>query len=164
MRLVSSLLALLMLLPSPAVAREAEGSDVWNGAEISWLDVPTGIKEATVTKKPVLMVLHATWCPACKRYREVFKSRDVVDVSKKFIMILVDIDKYPDINGGFAPDGTYIPRTLFLDAEGNVSSKYVGKDPKYLHSIDLNDPAELLGLMRAAAEVASPPAPTQAAQ
>jgi thiol:disulfide interchange protein len=150
MRIISILFALAFLAVLPATAREPEAADVWNSAEINWLDVPAGIKEATTANKPVLMVLHAQWCSACKRYRSVFFSKDIVDAAKGFVMILVDIDKYPDINTGFAPDGTYVPRTLFMDAEGNISKKYIGKDPQYPHSINEKDPDELLRLMRQA--------------
>jgi protein-disulfide reductase (glutathione) len=150
MRIISALFALIFFALLPATARQPEGADVWNSTQISWLDVPAGIKEATTSKKPVLMVMHAQWCTACKRYRSVFFNKDVVDASKGFVMILVDIDKYPDINTGFAPDGTYVPRTLFMDAEGNISKKYTGKDPQYPHSINEKDPDELLRLMRQA--------------
>jgi thioredoxin-like negative regulator of GroEL len=126
-------------------------ADVWNGAEINWRDVGAGIKEATQTAKPVIMVFHASWCSACKRYRSVFKDPGVVAAARDFIMILVDVDKYPDVNGGFAPDGTYVPRTIFLDSEGNVRSEFKGKtDPEHPHTIDIDNPAELLSLMEKA--------------
>jgi protein-disulfide reductase (glutathione) len=160
MRIFSAVLAFVLLISAYAHARQADGADVWNSAEINWLDVPAGIKEATTSKKPVLMVMHAQWCTACKRYREVFKSKDIVSEARNFVMILVDIDKYPEINTGFAPDGTYVPRTLFMDAEGNINSKYIGKDPKYPHSINEKDPEELLRLMRQAAADAGVTAPT----
>ena len=67
-------------------------------------------------------------------------------------MILVDIDEDPEINSGFAPDGTYVPRTIFLDAAGDVRSDLKGADPQYPHSLDNNGPGELLGLMRKATE------------
>ena len=62
-------------------------------------------------------------------------------------MILIDADKEKEMNSAFAPDGAYVPRTLFIDSEGEVSEKFVGKDPKYPHTIDVDDASELLALM-----------------
>jgi protein-disulfide reductase (glutathione) len=149
LRLLSMLGAILLFMPVAAFAA-AEHAGLFNGAEINWRDTKSGIYEASKTGKPVIMVLHATWCSACKRYRAVFKDPGVVAASKDFVMILVDADKEKEINGAFAPDGTYVPRTLFIDSDGNISEKYVGKDPQYPHTVDADNPAELLGLMKKA--------------
>ena len=65
-------------------------------------------------------------------------------------MILVDAEQEKEINGAFAPDGAYVPRTLFIDSDGNVSDTLVGKDPQYPHTIDIEKPDELLALMNKA--------------
>ncbi len=39
-------------------------------------------------------------------------------IHNNFVMILIDVDEHPDENGAFSPDGTYVPRTIFLNAEG----------------------------------------------
>ncbi|MEQ1651193.1 MAG: thioredoxin family protein [Hyphomicrobium sp.] len=143
-------IACLIVLPfATAVARAAapEHADLFNGAEINWRDPKSGIYEATKTGKPVIMVMHATWCSACKRYRAVFKDAGIVAASKDFVMILVDAEKEKEINGAFSPDGTYVPRTLFIDTEGEVSNSLVGKDAQYPHTIDVDKPDELLTLM-----------------
>ena len=99
------------------------------------------------------MVFHATWCSVCKRFREVFKDPAVVAASRDFVMILVDADAEKEINGAFQPDGSYVPRTLFIDSDGNVSDKLVGSDPQYPHSVDPDKPDELLALMKKARHV-----------
>lgn len=138
---------LLSLLTGTTHATLIPGAENWNGHEIHWRDFPTGVREATKTKKPVVMVFHATWCTACRKYRNVFHDSRIVKASKDFVMILVDVDRFKDINGAFAPDGTYVPRTIFLDFEGNVQSWLAGRDPKYPHTIDIEKPDELLALM-----------------
>ncbi len=149
--------------PPPVTAPGApEHAAEWNGPEIAWRDMRAGVPETIRTGKPALMVMHATWCTACRRYREVFKDPRVVALSKKFVMILVDVQKYPDVNGAFAPDGTYVPRTLFVDAEGEVDTTLVGTDPQYPHSLKIDAPDELVGLMtraRSPAEAAPLPPP-----
>jgi thioredoxin-like negative regulator of GroEL len=109
------------------------------------------VREATRTGKPVIMLFHASWCPSCKQYRQVWKDAGVVEASRSFVMILVDVDKDPGANGAFSPDGTYVPRTLFLDSDGNVQSDIAGADPQYPHSIDISAPDELRSLMLKAA-------------
>lgn len=147
-RLLASLAVVLALAATANAATPY--AELFNGAEINWRDPKSGIYEASKTGRPVIMVFHASWCTACKRYREVFKDAGVVAASKDFIMILVDAEQEKEVNGAFAPDGTYVPRTLFIDSEGNVSDKLVGKDPKYPHTIDIEKPDELLSLMNKA--------------
>jgi thiol:disulfide interchange protein len=142
-----------------AGAQQPDMAELWNGAEIEWREVGPGIREASRTGKPVVMLFHASWCSSCKRYRSVWKDPGVVAASKSFVMILVDVDKDPDANGAFSPDGTYVPRTIFYTAEGDVMKNIVGKDPEYPHTIDLDDPSELRTLMqKAAGKTAEPPA------
>lgn len=156
-RLLSVATASVLLLAAlPARATTVEHADQWNAPAIAWRDMQTGVPEAIKTGKPVLMVMHATWCTACRRYREVFKDERVITQSKKFVMILVDVQTYPDVNGAFAPDGTYVPRTLFVDSDGEVDKVLVGSDPQYPHSLKIDAPDELLGLMvRAKSPVAA---------
>jgi thiol:disulfide interchange protein len=147
---LAAALGCVMLLQS-VWARQPDMADLWNGAEIAWREVGPGIREASRTGKPVVMLFHASWCGSCKRYRAVWKDPGVVAASKSLVMILVDVDKDPDANGAFSPDGTYVPRTIFYTAEGDVMKDAVGKDPEYPHTIDLDDPAELRTLMQKAA-------------
>jgi protein-disulfide reductase (glutathione) len=152
--MIRSLLAALalVLLPPAAARAGAPHADLFNGSEINWRDPKAGIYEASNTGRPVIMVFHATWCAACKRYRTIFKDAGIVAASKDFVMILVDVDQEKQINGAFSPDGTYVPRTLFIDPDGNVSDKLVGQDPQYPHTIDVDKPDELLALMKKAKE------------
>jgi len=144
---------LLAALPLATQAGTANYASAWNGAEINWRDPRSGISEATKTNRPVLMVFHATWCSFCRRFQRVFKDPAIVAASRDFVMILADVDTEKELNGAFSPDGTYVPRTLFIDPEGNVSNKLVGPDPQYPHSLDVDSPAELLALMKKAHQV-----------
>ena len=160
------LVAAAVMASQPAAAREPNMAELWNGAEIAWRDVGPGIREANQTGKPVVMLFHASWCGSCRRYRTVWKDPGVVAASKHFVMILVDVDQHPDANGAFSPDGTYVPRTIFYTAEGDVMKEVVGKDPEYPHTIDLDDPTELRTLMQKAAATfdAAPAGPDRRAQ
>jgi thiol:disulfide interchange protein len=156
----------LVVMPVAAGATAPEGADNWNSAEISWKDMRTGVKEATETGKPVLMLFQATWCSACKKYRGVFRDAEVVAASRDLVMILVDIDKTPQINSAFSPDGVYVPRTIFLHATGEIRHDLKGADPQYPHSLDISEPSELLSLMKKAVGggVESVPSPDKRAE
>jgi thiol:disulfide interchange protein len=160
-RLIIAIGAFLVCLPL-AVARTPESADAWNGTEINWRDIKSGIYESANTGRTAIMVFHAPWCSACKRYRSVFKDPRVVEASKNFVMILIDADADKMTNGAFSPDGTYVPRTLFLNSQGDVSETLVGKDSQYPHSLDVNSPDELLSLMLKAAPSSAPAEPAPA--
>jgi protein-disulfide reductase (glutathione) len=158
-RFAAVIFAFVLMLPAVnSSARTPEMADVWNGAEINWRDIRSGIYEASKSGRMAVMVFHAPWCTACKKYRAVFKDPRIVEASKNFVMILIDADADKMTNGAFSPDGTYVPRTLFVTSEGDVSTTLVGKDPQYPHTIDINSPDELLSLMQKAAP-ASPSSP-----
>ncbi len=144
---------LLLAVPFAALARAPDHASEWNGAEINWRDARSGIYESSKTGRPVIMVFHATWCSVCKRFKQVFKDPAVVAASRDFVMILVDADAEKELNGAFSPDGSYVPRTLFIDSNGNVSNKLVGPDPQYPHTVDVDKPDELLALMKKARQV-----------
>lgn len=154
---IAALAILICAALSPAAARQPHLAEVWNGAEIAWRDVGPGIRESTRTGKPAVMVFHAEWCKACRRYREVWKDPGVVSATSDFVMILVDVDRDPKANGAFSPDGTYVPRTIFYSSEGDVMEHVRGKDPEYPHTIDIDDPTELRTLMQEAAGGAKSP-------
>ncbi|WP_072396740.1 thioredoxin family protein [Hyphomicrobium sp. CS1GBMeth3] len=160
--LVAATLSLLVSVAAgqrSVAAQQPNMAEQWNGGEIAWRDVGPGIQEASRTGQPVVMLFHASWCGSCRRYRAVWKDPGVVAASKNFVMILVDVDKHPDANGAFSPDGTYVPRTIFYTAEGDVMKDAVGKDTQYPHTIDLDDPTELRTLMQKAASQAATRAP-----
>jgi protein-disulfide reductase (glutathione) len=148
----------------PALAT-APGAENWNAPAISWHSLKTGVPEATRTGKTVMMVFQAPWCTACAKFRSVFKDERIVAASKDVVMILVDADADKVANGAFAPDGTYVPRTIFVTPDGDVRTDLVGKsDPKHPHTIDIEKPDELLALMQRAAQSGSAPgAPDQRA-
>lgn len=126
-------------------------AEVWNAPAVAWRTLQTGIPEATQSGKTVVMVFHAPWCTACRTYRSVFKDPRIVEASKDLVMILIDADADKVANGAFAPDGTYVPRTIFMSPDGEVRTDLTGKsDPQHPHTIDIQKPDELLALMQRA--------------
>ena len=157
-RAIFALLALGALM-LPASARTPDLAEAWNGAEIQWHDMTSGVPEAERTGKTALLVFHATWCQVCRQLRAVFKDPEIVAASRDLVMILIDVDKDPDLNSSFAPDGGYVPRTVFVDPQGEVIESLQSANPKYRYSAEPSGPAELLSLMRRAAALPRKPAP-----
>lgn len=153
MRVVSMCFAVVFaaFFASAPARATAPGAENWNAPAITWHSLKTGIPEATRTGKTVVLVFHAPWCTACAKYRAVFKDERVVAAAKDVVMILIDADADKTANGAFAPDGTYVPRTIFMTPDGEVRTDLTGKsDPKHPHTIDIDRADELLALMQKA--------------
>jgi protein-disulfide reductase (glutathione) len=124
----------------------------WNNAAIGWLDHTQGVAEAARTGKPILTVVQATWCSHCERYKKVFFDPKVVELSKNFVMVMVDGDREKKLGAKLGPNNqAYVPRTLFLKPDGQLRPELIGANAApYSHFIDYDTPAELLALMQKA--------------
>lgn len=77
---------------------------VWAGS------LESGIQIATNHKKPVMVIIHKSWCRACKNLKTKFASSpEIQSLSKHFVMVNLEDDEEPK-NNKYAPDGSYIPR------------------------------------------------------
>lgn len=149
---VGALLAttwLLLLALAPLAHAASSGlATGWNNDNIAWHDYQTGLAKAKADGKPVLVVVHTTWCPHCTKYQAVFQNAKVVEAAKRFVMVLIDRDIEPKLNEQLGPQGqSYVPRTLVLGKDGKLRSDAVGHHPKYPHLIDNTNPVELLKVM-----------------
>eukprot|EP00343_Euplotes_focardii_P011294 CAMPEP_0205831152 /NCGR_PEP_ID=MMETSP0206-20130828/43226_1 /ASSEMBLY_ACC=CAM_ASM_000279 /TAXON_ID=36767 /ORGANISM="Euplotes focardii, Strain TN1" /LENGTH=149 /DNA_ID=CAMNT_0053135507 /DNA_START=22 /DNA_END=468 /DNA_ORIENTATION=+ len=100
---------------------------------INWRTWDEGHEEAKASGKPIMLIIHKTWCGACKRLKPEFSSsKDIWELSSKFVMINVEDDDEPT-GEQYTPDGGYIPRILFLGSDGEVRSDLFneGGNPKY---------------------------------
>ncbi len=114
--------AALTLLGTLAAPRPAHAGGDWNDAGIAWRPYSDGVAEAKKSGKPICLVVFTDWCPHCKNYSAVYHDPKVVEMAKKFVMIRLDQDQNKDLVKDFAPDGQYIPRTLFLSSEGKLDA------------------------------------------
>jgi protein-disulfide reductase (glutathione) len=92
------------------------------GSDIDWQEWPKALDAATMLKKPVFLLVHKSWCGACKRLKESFntspKRKEFIELAKKFVMVNTEDDEEPE-DDKYAPDGRYIPRLYFLDKDGD---------------------------------------------
>ena len=129
---------------------EALSGEDWNAGQIEWLSFDAGLAQAKAEKKPICLVFWASWCGHCKIYSHVFEDARVVEKARRFVMVRANVDENEEIAQRYAPDGTYVPRTLFLSPEGVVAKDVHAARSQYVHFYDERDPSSLLGGMDAA--------------
>ena len=145
--------AALVLLARPGLAHD------WNDGNVAWKGLDDGLALAQKDKKPVCLIVYTEWCPHCANYSKLFQDPKVVEKAKRFVMIHVDQDKDKERMKTYAPDGGYIPRTMFLAPDGTLAADVHTPNPKYQYFYDEKDPAALLAGMDAAlAKLALPAA------
>lgn len=138
----------LVSIPTDTRAEAAKIAAGWNDGHIAWRSYDDGMAEAARTGKRAMVVVHTTWCPHCARYQKLFRDGEVVALSKRLVMIMIDRDREPALNERLGPGSqTYVPRTLFLKPDGTLDSAAVGEHPRYPHLIDNSNPLELLTVM-----------------
>lgn len=104
--------------PAP---RKATAPDHGYGDQIAWRGLEEGFKEAAALGRPMMLVVHAGWCPRCKELKQRFFDPAIVETSDQLIMVNLDQDETPEaLRHG--PDGQYIPRILFFDAQGHLDA------------------------------------------
>lgn len=89
----------------------AIGKDNGFGSEYVWAgSLESGVQIATHHKKPVMVIIHKSWCSACKNLKPKFaNSTEIKSLSRHFVMVNL-IDEEEPKNNKFSPDGSYIPR------------------------------------------------------
>jgi thiol:disulfide interchange protein len=119
----------------------------WNDKEVAWKPYAEGLAEAKAQNKPICLIFYTEWCPHCANYSSVFHDKQVVDLSKKFVMIRVDNDKDAETAAKFSPDGKYIPRTFFLKSDGTLLPDITEQRASYKYFYNEKDPASLMRSM-----------------
>ena len=143
--------ALVLGLVTPATAHD------WNDGAVAWKSLDDGLALAKKEHKPVCLIFYTEWCPHCANFSKVFHDPKVVETSKRLVMVRLDQDQNKDLSQKYAPDGGYIPRTLFLTPDGTLADVHAPRD-QYKYFYDEKDPASVLAGMNAAlaAQTAKP--------
>jgi thiol:disulfide interchange protein len=132
--------------PPPIALGEAD----WNDGNIAWTTYEQGLARAAAERRPIVLVFYTDWCPHCHNFSRVFHAREVVELSRSFVMIRVERDGNRDLSEMYDLDGEYIPRTFFLTSAAEVRTELRGNNPAFLYFVDEHEPGELLALMRRA--------------
>ena len=104
------------------------------GENIDWKTWSVGKSAAKETGKPLMVILHKSWCPACKSLKPKFAASSSIEkLSSQFVMVNAKEGEQPIDESKFNIDGQYIPRIIFLDSNANVLSEIINEDvnPQY---------------------------------
>merc|ERR1711915_468383 len=116
--------ALGLLLASAVSSARADSPARGFGDEIEWYSYSDGLAKAAETGKPLMVILHKTWCGACKRLKPEFAgSAEIRELSSNFVMVNAEDDESPHADKSFQIDGGYIPRIFFLSSDGEIKSE-----------------------------------------
>lgn len=119
--------AFLLIAPALLASLHAQGtSAVKDHGPIAWTESLDGArKTAAKQKKVVLVDFTATWCGPCKMMlATTYRDKAVVEQSKRFVPVLIDVDKQTTIAQKYKIE--VIPTIVFLDARGNVLGRSTG--------------------------------------
>ncbi len=121
------------------------GSWIFKGPGVDWKNYSEELLEqAMMENRPVILDFYADWCAPCRRLEnETFHDPDVVELSREFVSIKVDLTR------GGVPLHEYlvekyrvpgVPTVIFLSPDG--------MEMKDLRVIDYMPPERFLGLMQ----------------
>jgi protein-disulfide reductase (glutathione) len=123
-------LSLFALIASVAFSIvDASASRGFND-KIAWINDLNAAKQEA--DKPVMVLIHKTWCGACKALKGAFADSSALEsAAADFLMVNLEDDEEPG-EEAFKPDGSYIPRILFMH-KGVVDASIInaGGNPKY---------------------------------
>ncbi|KHJ94966.1 hypothetical protein OESDEN_05093 [Oesophagostomum dentatum] len=140
------------------------------GEDIDWVPWEDAIEKALDTNKPIFLLIHKTWCHACKALKKTFQQSNARKAFKKlseyFIMVNTEDDEEP-FEEEYRPDGKYIPRLLFLgmkllimhyasvritefaDKNGDLLDQFKNKKAEYKnYAYYYSSPADILNTMK----------------
>jgi protein-disulfide reductase (glutathione) len=104
------------------------------GEQYVWQpDLATAQEEARRLDKPLMLIIHKSWCGACKKLKAVVaEDQEILEMSEQFVMMNVGDDDEP-AEERYKPDGGYIPRILFFKPDGTFLSDIINTDgnPKF---------------------------------
>uniref|UniRef100_A0A7E4WDT0 Thioredoxin domain-containing protein n=1 Tax=Panagrellus redivivus TaxID=6233 RepID=A0A7E4WDT0_PANRE len=122
------------------------------GDDIAWVKWEDAIETALELNKPIFLLVHKTWCHACKALKKTMQQSNARRAFKKlseyFVMVNTEDDEEP-FEEEYRPDGKYIPRLLFLDKNGDLLESIKNKKAEYKnYSYYYSSPADILNSMK----------------
>ncbi|CAK5046852.1 unnamed protein product [Meloidogyne enterolobii] len=122
------------------------------GDDIDWIPWENAVETALERNKPVFLLIHKTWCHACKSLKKVMQQSNARKAFKKlseyFVMVNTADDDEP-YEEEYRPDGKYVPRILFLDKNGDLLLDFKNKKAEYKnYAYYYPSPADILNSMK----------------
>lgn len=123
------------------------------GDHYLWHSLEVGKRTAREQQKPLMVIIHKSWCGACKSLKPVIeKSESIHELSKDFVMVNLE-DKEEPMDSQFKPDGAYIPRIFFLNpSTGEVDPSIYNQQGSTKYKYFYSSEAAILESMKEAKE------------
>src|SRR5258708_3895929 len=108
------------------IAVRADDSAASKHGPIAWLEsLPDAQKVAAKEKKVIFVDFWAEWCGPCKQMLSTtYKDSKVVEKSKGFVPVLVNIDKQEDLAKKYKVEA--IPTVIFMNSKGKILESKIG--------------------------------------
>jgi len=121
------------------------------GDKIDWHSWESAQTIARSQGKAICVVVYAEWCARCKELAPVFEQPAVASAAAGLVMVHQDQDKPAAwLNEQLGGYGDYVPRVLFLSADGKVREDLTSGHPRYPHFYAPMVKDQLIANMRAA--------------
>ncbi|CAD5234440.1 unnamed protein product [Bursaphelenchus xylophilus] len=122
------------------------------GDDIEWVKWEDAIEKSLEVNKPIFLLIHKTWCHACKSLKKTMQQSNARKAFKRlseyFVMVNTVDDEEP-YEEEYRPDGKYIPRLLFLDKNGDHLEQFKNKKAEYKnYSYYYSSPADIINTMK----------------
>ncbi len=122
------------------------------GDAVRWYGWEEGLGLAKSEGKAVCLVVYADWCERCEELAPVFSQPGIAAMARGLVMVRQDQDEAPGwLRERFGEVGNYVPRVLFLDADGNLRADIQSGHPRYPYFYSHHVADRLLANMHTAA-------------
>lgn len=116
---------------------------------LNWLDYQAGLSAAKASGKPIMLLVYADWCPKCRALAPVFERADVKALAKNLVVVRQNQDDDPawleQLSDG---RGSYVPRVIFLNANGAPLKEITSGHPRYPYFYAAENPDALLSSLK----------------
>src|SRR5688572_2972584 len=72
---------------APARSPHALAPADWNAGEIEWAPYAEGMAAGKAQRRPIVLIFYTDWCPHCHQYSRLFHDPELVELSRRFVMI-----------------------------------------------------------------------------
>jgi len=122
------------------------------GDDLPWVNWESARDVAKMQRKPIMLIIHKSWCGACQSLKAKFEQKTAQQqlklYAKHFVISNVEDDDEP-WEEEYQPDGKYIPRVIFTSPDGEVLDEIVNDKAEYDgYKYYYTNPAQVMTSMR----------------